>query len=148
MTTFTFDIPRFRVEFPAFSNIVKYHDTLLQSDWDAATCYISNEDYGILHGDCRYHALSLMTAHLQALKDIIATNGSQGVPGLVQSASIDKVKVSLTPPPLKNQWSWWLSLTGYGQQLLALLQALSVGGLYIRGLPETLGFRRIGGVFV
>jgi hypothetical protein len=146
---FIFDIPAFRIEFPAFANVIKYPDALLQSDWDLATCYISDTDYGILNGKCRYQALCLMTAHLQALKDIIASgqSGSSTVPGLVENSKIDKIEVKLTPPPVKTQWAWWLSLTGYGQELLALLQMLSVGGLFIRGLPEKLGFRRIGGIF-
>lgn len=142
---YVFDIPQFRVDYPAFSNTVTYPDQILQNNFNNATCYISNEDYGWLAGDCRYQALTLMTAHLTALNDLVAAGQ---VPGLAQTATIDKISISLTPPPLKNQWQWWLSLTPYGQNLLALLQVNSVGGLYIGGLPETSAFRRFSGLFI
>jgi hypothetical protein len=58
----------------------------------------------------------------------------------MQTANIDKVNVSLTPPPLKNQWQWWLSISPWGQQLWALLQVNSVGGHYIGGSPVLSGF--------
>lgn len=146
MTAFIFDIPAFRLAFPAFANPATFPDITLEMYWDNAGCIIDNDDNGCwaLRGECRYRALTLMTAHLAALSVIIA--GGQ-VPGLVQSATIDKVTVSLTPPPVKTQFQWWLSLTPYGQQLLAILQAASVGGFYFGGVPETSSFRKAGGVF-
>ena len=144
MTTYVFDIPAFRVSYPAFANSTTYPNVTLQSYWDSAICYISDQDYGWLAGDCRYKALTLMTAHLAAIADLIARGQ---VPNLMQSATIDKITVSLTPPPLKTQWQWWLSLTGYGQQLYALLQANSTGGFYVGGLPELSAFRKVGGLF-
>lgn len=144
MGDYVFDVSAFRISYPAFSNTVTYPDATLQMNFDNATCYIANANYGWLNGDCRYLALTLMTAHLTALSDLIAAGQ---VPGLVQNATIDKITVGLTPPPLKNQWQWWLSLTPYGQQLYALLQSVSVGGLYIGGLPERAGFRKVGGIF-
>lgn len=145
MTIILFDVGEFRIAFPAFSNPVTFPTDTLQAYWDAATCYVDDEgNYGWLQGDCRRRALDLMTAHLTALSVLIA--GGQ-VPGLVQAATIDKVTVSLTPPPLKNQWQWWLSLTPYGQQLLALLESRAVGGFYIGGLPERSAFRKVGGIF-
>jgi hypothetical protein len=147
MTTLTFDVIAFRLEFPAFANTTDYPDSTLQGYWDVATCFISDQDYGVLNGKCRQHALNLMVAHLAALAGVIAQNNYKGVPSLSQAATIDKVQVTLTPPPLKSQWGWWLSLTGYGQQLYALLQAKSVAGLYVGGLPETSAFRRVNGIF-
>ncbi len=146
MTEFVFDIPAFRVSYPAFGNTTAYPDATLQAYWDTACCYIENysEDCGWLSGDCRYKALTLMTAHLAAISTIVA-NGQ--VPGQVQSASIDKISVSLTAPPQKNQWQWWLNLTPYGQALLVLLQTRSVGGFVFGGSPERLAFRRFGGFF-
>lgn len=139
---YTFDIAAFRVSYPAFSDPEKYPNVTLQAFYDTATCYISDEDYGYLSGDCRYKALTLMTAHLAALSDMIAAGQT---PGLEQSAAIDKVSVSLTPPPLRNQWQWWLSLTAYGQQLLALLQAKAVGGFFVGGSLDRAAFRKAGG---
>ncbi len=148
MTAYTFDVTAFRIAFPAFADVTLFPTATLQMNWDAATCLMDNDDNGhwALHGECRFRGLNLLTAHLTALSVIIANGGGQ-VPGLVQSATIDKVTVSLTPPPIKTQWQWWLSLTPYGQQLLALLQVSSVGGFYVGGLPELFAFRKVGGIF-
>lgn len=145
-TTFIFDIPAFRVSFPAFSNETTSPDEVLQMYWDSTACIIENTTYEcyMLEGECRYRALTLLTAHLAALGVLIAAGQ---VPGLVQTATVDKVSVSLTPPPILTQFQWWLSLTPYGQQLLALLQVASVGGIYIGGLPEISAFRKVGGIF-
>lgn len=146
MAVITFDVTAFRAAFPQFANLTKYPDARLQGYFDSASCIINNNDYGCgsLTGTCRVRALNLQTAHLAALADIIA--GGQA-PGLVNSATVDKVSVSLTPPPFKNQWQWWLSLTPYGAELLALLQAKAVGGFYVGGLPEISAFRKVGGIF-
>lgn len=141
---YVFDIPAFRISYPAFADETLFPDATLQMYWDTATCYIDNLNWGWLRGDCRYKAITMMVAHLAALSVIIA--GGQ-IPGLVQSATVDKITVSLTPPPLNNQFQWWLSLTPYGQQLLALLQVSSVGGFYIGGAPERSAFRQVGGGF-
>lgn len=140
----TFDIAAFRAAYPAFADDLLYPDVMLQSYWDAAICYISDEDYGRLRGDCRERALWLMVAHLATIAGMIAAGNT---PGLATSASVGNVSVSMTPPPNKTQFQWWLSLTGYGQQLYALLMAKSVGGFYIGGLPEGTAFRKWGGLF-
>ena len=141
---FTFDIPTFRTDFPEFSNDVSFPDATLQLFWDNAICYISANNCGYLNDASRLQALNLMTAHLTKLSTLIAMNQ---VPGLVQSAGVDKINVSLTPPPLSNQWQWWLSVTAYGQQLFALLQVTAVGGFSVGGLPETSAFRKVYGIF-
>jgi hypothetical protein len=125
--SFEFDVGGFRLAFPLFTD-PPYTDDTLQGYWDVAVLYISDVDYGYLNGAARYRALNLMTAHLAALSDII--NGGQ-TPGQVQSSTIDKISVTLTPPPNKTQFNWWLNLTGYGQQLAALLATRAVGGLFI-----------------
>lgn len=146
---FTFNVAAFRVQFPQFANPTVFPDITLQAYWDTASQYIANQSQeGFCGGmtDAQLLlALNLMTAHLAALSVIMA-NGSGQTPGLVQSATIDKVTVSLTPPPVTDQFQWWLSLTPYGQQLLALLQVQSVGGFYVGGAPESLGmYRPLGG---
>ncbi len=144
MTIITFDVSLFRQQFPAFSNSATFPDAMLQMYWDMATCYISDCDYGWLNDGCRLLAINLMTAHLTALSVIIAAGET---PGIVNSATIDKITVSLTPPPIPNQWRWWLNTTPYGAQLLALLAANSAGGFYIGGLPELSAIRKVGGIF-
>lgn len=141
---FMLDIAKFRSLFVAYSDTVAYTDILITMNWDTATLYISNEDYGWLDGLSREHSIYLMTAHITALTDVI--NGGQ-IPSLVSASSIDKVSVTLTPPPLKNQFHWWLSTTAYGAQLLALLKIAAVGGMYVGGNAERSAFRKAGGIF-
>jgi len=141
---FTLNITTFRTWYPAFSNATTYPDATVTMNWDTATLYISAEDYGWLSGSAREKCIYLMTAHIMALTDIIASGQN---PGLVTGSSIDRINVTLTPPPLKNQFQWWLSNTAYGAQLLALLQAYSVGGLYVGGRSERSSFRKSGGEF-
>lgn len=141
----TFDVTEFRTSFPAFADPAKYPTVTLQMYWDNATCYVSDiGNYGSLQGRCRQYAINLMTAHLAALATLIASGQT---PSIVQNSAIDKISVGLTPPPLKNQWQWWLMTTPYGQQLQALLQTRSVGGFYIGGRGELAAFRKVGGVF-
>lgn len=144
MTTIVFNVTLFRQQFPAFASTTTFPDATLQMYWDMATCYISDEDYGWLNDGCRQLALNMMTAHLTATSVLIA-NGQTSI--LIQSSTIDKITVTLTPPPVKNQWRWWLSTTPYGMQLLSLLAANSAGGFYIGGLPELSAIRKVGGIF-
>ena len=144
MATISFDIAAFRVSYPEFADETEYPDATLQAYWDAATCYISDDTYGCLGADCRELALNLMTAHLAKISTL-ANSGSAG--GFVNSATIDKVSVSTTPPPAKDQYSWWLSTTPYGQQLQALLGANIAGGMYVCGRAEKRSFRKVGGYF-
>ena len=141
----TFDVAVFRQQFPAFDNEATYSDATLQTMFDAATCYISDDDYGRLNGNCRLRALNLMTAHLQSIQDSI--NAGEGSPDILVSASIGSTSVTVQPPENKDQWEWWLNQTPYGQQLLSLLLSTSVGGFYIGGLAERSAFRKFGGQF-
>ena len=141
---FTLDITKFRSLFVTYSNATTCPDDLITMNWDTATLYISSEDYGWLDGAQRERCLYLMTAHLTALADMIATGQT---PSMVSGSSIDKVSVTLTPPPVKNQFHWWLSTTAYGAQLLALLKIAAVGGMHVGGNAERSAFRKVGGSF-
>lgn len=144
---YTFDVTQFRIDYPQFADDAVFPDETLQTYWNWATCYIDAKNYGFLSGVCRGHAIDLMTAHLAALSVIIAQGNYQQNPGLVQAATISKISVTLTPPPLDNQWQWWLSLTPYGQQLFALLQVSACGGFMIGGSPVRSAFRGPAGGF-
>ena len=140
----TFDVAAFRVKFPAFADPAKYPTPILEEYFKQATCIVSNANYGWLVNCCRSLALDLLVAHLATLFTAILA----GTPAqIVTSATIDKVTVSIEPPPTKNQFDWWLSLSPYGAQLLALLQAQSMGGFYIGGNPELSAFRKVGGIY-
>jgi hypothetical protein len=135
----TFNYQEFIAIFPAYSNATLYPAVTLQQYWNSAIFYVSpTANFGDVHGCARQYAINLMTAHLAYLAGLIAAGT---VPYLMQDATIDKVHVGLTPPPLKNQFQWWLSASPYGQQLLALLQVNSVGGHYIGGSAVLRGFR-------
>lgn len=150
MTTIVFDPAAFRTNplFSPFSNAVVYTDPLLNSWADIATGYISDQNGGSyvnqgMNLKQQTLALNLMVAHLLALSTQIGNVPSTPkTPGLKQAATIDKVSVTLTPPPIKNQWQWWLNLTPYGQQLLALLQVATAGGFFYGAFPVMPNFRR------
>lgn len=150
MTVIVFDVAAFRASFPAFANETTYPDVMLEGYFVDATAFISDQ---VLPRCCgpsmsealRTRMLYLMTAHLAALGTMIAAGQT---PGQVNSSTVDKVSVSLTMPPNPNQWQWWLGLSPYGAQLLALMQAKAAGGFYVGGLPEKAAFRRVGGVFL
>ena len=68
------DIPKFRTEFPQFSDALIYTDLYIETKWALATCYISDLNCGYLKGSCRQYAIFLMLAHLIALDDMIKNN--------------------------------------------------------------------------
>lgn len=144
MSTISFDPDLFVARFPAFSDGVLYPTESLQMYWDTAILFVSNEDYGWLTTAARTQVLWLMTAHITQLST--QTNDGDAM-GVTSSATIDKVTVSLVPPPIKDQFQWWINLTPYGAQLFALLNTLSVGGFYIGGSPNYAAFRKPNGAF-
>lgn len=134
----TFDVGAFRNLFPAFANKLTYSDCQLQTYWDVAAAYISPLNYGYMVGAPRALAINQMAAHMAALNDMILAGT---VPGVETGASIDKISVTLEPPPVTSQFAWWLSTTGYGQQLLALLGVFAAGGWGVGGSCTRAGFR-------
>jgi len=133
----------FRALFPIFPETTQYLPARIQIFWDMATAYVSNRTGGCYIGGMNLpqqtQALNLMTAHLLYLSDQIQSGST---PGVMTGATIDKVTVTLEPPPAPNQWQWWLNQSPYGQQLLALLQVASVGGFYATSsVPGQAGFR-------
>ena len=147
MSAIVFDPVTFRVLFPQFANATTYPDVKLQANFDLATGYVSPDTYGDMPVPARGQALNLMTAHLLAVALLVAQNNYQGQVGIVTAATVDHVQITLAPPPVKSQWRWWLNSTPYGAQLVALLDAQSVGGFFIGGLPERAALRKVGGVF-
>ncbi len=143
MSAVIFNVVNFRTQFPEFQCVPPIAEVTLQAYFDTACLYINNPRYcrfGMTFAQ-RTQALYLMTAHLAKIANMISQNQT---PGVMTSATVDKVSVTLQPPELPNQWQYWLQSTPYGQQLLALLQVLSVGGFYAGGRPELLAFRRPG----
>lgn len=152
MAAHTFDPAAFRLLFPAFADTNKYPDTVLSGYFSWATIYVDKNDNCFLSGDALQMALNLMTAHIAYLMTqaggTAATGGlGGGVGGVLTAASIDKVSVTVAAPPTRDGWEYWLASSPYGQQLWAMLLGLSVGGVYIGGLPERRGFRKVYGTF-
>lgn len=144
MSQHTFDVTAFRALFPEFANSTTYPDATLNGYWNMGIQYIYSYDNLFVADDTLQLALNLMTAHLGKSFSLI---NSGNTPSVMTGAAEGTVSISTQAPPTKNGWQWWLATTPYGVQLWAMLQSLLVGGLYIGGLPERSGFRKIGGIF-
>jgi len=141
MTTHVFDYTQFITLFPEFSSIPQL---TLQGYWNVAIIYINPNDNCFIPSDILQYMLNLMTAHLTQLSLIIAAGQT---PYQLTGAGIDKVNVTLTPPPNPTQYQWWVGTTPYGAQLLALEQVLTAGGFFLAGLPEGSSFMKVGGIY-
>ena len=137
-------------QFAIFSDPTDYPESLLQGYWNDAVNYMSDVgNFGSIQGTKREYAIQLMMSHLIFLNNLLMTGNGTGAAGgssgggafQLQSATIDKVRVSVVPPPNKSQFSWWLNSTPFGQLLLALLSVNTVGGQYIGGSFVRAGFR-------
>lgn len=138
MADFVFDASAFRTQFPAFTNQTQFSNVMLQSYWNAGSSFISTTNYGAINGANRNLMLNLMTAHMTQL----SVDAADGTTGLVKSATIDKVSVTIvTPPETKSQLGYWLNKTPYGQELYALMQVWATGGLFVGGSPVRASFR-------
>ena len=135
---FSLDLAAFRLSYPAFKDNTAYPDETLRAYFTTSSSYLANDNYGWLKEESRYIALTMMTAHIGAIGALIASGET---PGLASSGSVDKTSVTLTPPPMTSQFHWWLNITPYGQQLLALLQMRSAGGFSVGGSNTRGGFR-------
>lgn len=141
------DVAAFRKQFQQFANVTCFDPVQIQGWWDMAANFVSEWPDQIV-GTCaqRVLACNLCTAHIGYIFNAIA----QGQPlGVLTSAQIDKVRVDVKPPPISDgsQFQWWMAQSPYGQQLLALFNTMTVGGIFIGGLPERDAFRRVGGGF-
>lgn len=132
MTNINVNEDDFKKSFPEFSEVENIEFYIMR-----AQCYVSPNNYGILSDEKRKLAIYLFTAHLLTLQKNIAEG--QTAVGLTASASIDRVSVSMVPPPSFGAFEYWLNQTQYGAELLALLEIefstpLLLGGSFIRTL--------------
>lgn len=130
----TVTVEEMRTQLPYFKDTDKYPDEVLSADLQQAQCYISPLSCGPLQGDCRARAVYLMAGHLQLLRDRLSV-GNTGT-GLQTGASVGQVSVTLTPPPVKDQFDYWLNLTPFGSELLFLLSSVTPMGFYVGGSNE------------
>ena len=129
----------FHAAFPQFADAAKYPDSVIQMFINQALCTMELDA-----SPCYSFYYYILTAHLLALFAGLKKN-QQG--GFIVSSSIDAVSVSKLAPPAATTFDWWLAQTGYGQQLLAMLQIDTVGGFSAGGLPERSAFRKVNGTF-
>lgn len=145
MVDVIFDPDAFRVAYPPFASGAEFPNALLQGYFDTSAVFMGKR-LGVncfVNNDRLVLALNLMTAHFAEIGNQIKQGNS---PGIVTNATVDKVSVTLEPPPLENQFAWWCNQTPYGAQLYALLSVASVGGTYVGARPELAAFRRGGGL--
>ena len=145
MATQTYNDTLFRQQFQAFADTVKFPQANISAKFDMAVLFMGNVDWWALSGATLLLGLNYLTAHLMQLETEIL-NGNTGA-GVVTSATIDKVTVSLQAPPIKTAWQQWLGQTQYGLQLWALLSTIAATGFYVGGACERSGFRKGGGKF-
>lgn len=144
MVDAVFDPNAFRVTYPQFASVGSFPDALLQAYFETSAVYLGkrlNCNY-FMNNPRLILALNLMTAHFASISAMIASGNT---PGIMTGATIDKISITMEPPPVESQFAWWLNQTPYGAQLYALLSIVSVGGAYFGGRPEIPGFRRGGG---
>lgn len=145
MAAHVFNVAAFRAQFPEFANVTTYPDLTLGGYWTMATNYISANDslFGLAGANLDL-ALNLMVAHLA--RSFVMMNTGQNIV-VVNGSSEGSVSVSLTPPPVKNAWQWWLATTPYGNQLRALLSVLATALPFVGGGLERASFRKAGGLW-
>jgi hypothetical protein len=144
MATHVYDDASFRAQFPEFASSIIYPANTLLGYFGVASDYINPNDGYINNGATLQLMLDLMTAHLA--KSFSMINAGQ-TSVILSGSSTGSVSVSLTPPPVKNAYQWWLSTTPYGNQLRALQMAKAAGGFMAGGSLERSAFRKAGGVF-
>lgn len=124
-------IAEFRLAFSEFANTDLFPDADIKMAYQESLIYFQQE-HDQLNDDHRRFMIMLMTAHLLKIRQ---SNQSGDDLAITTSASVGSVSVSALPSPNANrsQWSWWLSLTSYGQRLSVLLHQLNAGGFYYGG---------------
>lgn len=122
----TITVEEFVKQFPEFADNPNNERMLIR-----AQCFISTVNYGALTDCCRTLAIYLFTAHLLTLQNSIEDGDTTG--GIQASASIDKVSISMIPPPSSDQFDFWLNQTQYGAELLVLLSTRIVTPQYVGG---------------
>lgn len=134
-STVTVTLEEFYTLYPEF-NIEEYENICPIAFRQAQTWFSINNSCR-LKDDKRVLAIYLMTAHLSLLSYRAQTGQSTGGGGgSVASASVGEVSISYVQIPNLDNWSYWLSLTPYGLELLALLETLAfpfyIGGSFER----------------
>lgn len=144
-----FDREVFLSFWPEFNDTTVYPSELVENIGKRARFYVTGDNSMHLDGEDRNYARSLMTAHMIVLAvraRTLATNqsttgsggaagsvGGVGGSGILQSASVGGVSVSMAVPQSNDAWSYWLNQTPYGQEYLAFMSLHCPMGIYGMG---------------
>lgn len=121
-----FPLDDFLVRFPEFNNSAKYPLASIQNAGQRAMMHITPDAEGMpMDGHYREYGLFLMTAHLVTLDKQANDDGGDGgsMAGIPFRATIGSVTIENTKPNsfTSDDWTYWLSQTSYGRELLAYL---------------------------
>lgn len=126
-SAYPFNLQMFLVRFPEFTS-EEYGENVIMNAGQRAMMHITKSEDGMpMEGmEFRQYALFLMTAHLLALDkdDDVSTDGvNSGLAGLPFKATVGSVTIENTKPNsfTSDDWTYWLSQTKYGRELLAYL---------------------------
>lgn len=112
MAVVVFDAAAFKVAYPEFAAV---SDTVLQSCFDTAGLYLSNEDCSPVPDLAkRQQFLWLLTAHIAALRGFGPGAGRAGMVGRISSATEGSVSVS-TEYGVPGTSAWFIQ-TPYGAE--------------------------------
>ncbi len=116
MTAITIDYQTFITWFPYFTD--KVTEEQVNAAYEGAKSYIA-VNYGeiVLPAENQKRGVYLATAHQMYL----GLNPQLATQGKVSSATEGSVSAGFVTPPYKNWFEYWLSLSPYGLELLALL---------------------------
>lgn len=136
------DIKDFRDAFTEYSDATVYPDAMIEMQAEISKTYLCRSAFT----DKKYKVcLYLMLAHVLLLRDLQLSGQTEIL--ISKLGNEGDVSVSLATPPVESTFSYWLSTSTYGLQLLSLIEIQSIGGFYIGGLEEREGFRKYGGGF-
>lgn len=133
-STVSVSLSEFYSLYPEFNT--ENYTSICPACFNRAQCYFSIQNMGRLQNCNRKSAIYLMTAHLSLLTYRNQSGAGGAASGLVASAAVGEVNVSYVQIPNLDKWEYWLSLTPYGLELLALLDRLTAIGFYFGGSLE------------
>ncbi|MBC8950247.1 DUF4054 domain-containing protein [Xenorhabdus sp. TS4] len=125
-------IDQFRLEFPQFSDTVKFPDAQIQFRLRLADKQLDGNRFG----DMFSYAVELMVAHYMALwaadSRSVAAGGAGGAnSGVLSSKAVDKVSASYDTGATLNPNAGFWNNTRYGSEFYELLLSFGAGGIQL-----------------
>ena len=133
-----FPVARFLSEFPQFKNSSDFPETMVARCGKSAMHYITEWRCGfpLQDPEDREYALFLMAAHILTLRKNVnddMAGGQTPAGGRVKKATVGAVIVETDAPNSYNSddYTFWLSQTAFGQELLAYLANSAPAGIFM-----------------